>query len=82
MADKISLGSAFDQVMLDPADISKLLQSLAVANSESADMSTALHEAAAKVVAAPEPPATRTASETSESSTTKGTHGTHEQSKN
>lgn len=60
MADKISLGSAFDSVMLDPADISKLLQSLAVANSESADMSVALHEAAAKLTTpAPEPPPTR-----------------------
>lgn len=81
MADKVSLGSAFDSVMLDPADISKLLQSLAVANSESAEMSTALHEAAAKLTGPPpEPPVTRSTNE-GHSEPAKETHSgsTHKQ---
>jgi hypothetical protein len=53
MAEKMSLGSAFDLIMLDPADISKLLQSLAVANSESAEMSNTLHTVAAEITSPP-----------------------------
>lgn len=53
MAEKMSLGSAFDLIMLDPADISRLLQNLAVANSESQDMSNTLHTVAAEITAPP-----------------------------
>lgn len=83
MADKISLGNALDLVMLDPADVSRLLQNLAVANSASEQMSIALHEAAAKVVEPqPDPPVSRSTSEHSMSEgSTRTTSGTHQQPK-